>query len=54
MSETKTEQTEVSQVDINLDDIFGGTPGADSVMLPDSGEEKEEKRSQYSQTQKWI
>jgi len=43
MSETKTEQTEVSQVDINLDDIFGGTPGADSVMLPDSGEEKEEK-----------
>lgn len=44
MSETKTEQTEVSQVDINLDDIFGGTPGADSVMLPDSGEEKEEKK----------
>lgn len=44
MSETKTQQTEVSQVDINLDDIFGGTPGADSVMLPDSGEEKEEKK----------
>jgi hypothetical protein len=31
MSETKTS---VSQVDINIDDIFGGAPGADSIVLP--------------------
>ena len=36
MSELPTNQTEVSQVDIDLDDIFGGTPGADSVMLPEA------------------
>lgn len=44
MSDNNTQQTEVSQVDINLDDIFGGTPGADSVMLPGSAEEPEEKK----------
>ena len=31
MSESKTS---VSQVDINIDDIFGGAPGADSIVLP--------------------
>jgi hypothetical protein len=35
MSENKpTEQTTVQQVDINIDDIFGGAPGADSIVLP--------------------
>jgi len=40
MSDKPTEQTVVSQVDINLDEIFGGTPGADSVMLPESENKK--------------
>ena len=31
--------TTVGQVDVNLDEIFG-TPGADSIMLPDDQEEK--------------
>jgi hypothetical protein len=41
MSETKpTEQTTVQQVDINIDDIFGGAPGADSIVLPSEEEKK--------------
>lgn len=41
MSETKpTEQTTVQQVDINIDDIFGGAPGADSIVLPAEEEKK--------------
>lgn len=41
MSETKpTEQTTVQQVDINIDDIFGGAPGADSIVLPTEEEKK--------------
>jgi hypothetical protein len=41
MSETKpTEQTTVQQVDINIDDLFGGAPGADSIMLPTEEEKK--------------
>lgn len=41
MSETKpTEQTIVQQVDINIDDIFGGAPGADSIVLPAEEEKK--------------
>lgn len=41
MSETKpTEQTTVQQVDINIDDIFGGAPGADSIVLPLEEEKK--------------
>ena len=49
MSELPTNQTEVSQVDIDLDDIFGGTPGADSVMLPEA-EEKTNKKSIFSKS----
>ena len=41
MSETKpTEQTTIQQVDINIDDIFGGAPGADSIVLPAEEEKK--------------
>lgn len=41
MSETKpTEQTTVQQVDINIDDIFGGAPGADSIVLPAAEDKK--------------
>lgn len=41
MSESKpTEQTTVQQVDINIDDIFGGAPGADSIVLPAEEEKK--------------
>ena len=41
MSETKpNEQTTVQQVDINIDDIFGGAPGADSIVLPTEEEKK--------------
>ena len=49
MSELPTNQTEVSQVDIDLDDIFGGTPGADSVMLHEA-EEKTNKKSILSKS----
>ena len=31
--------TTVAQVDVNLDELFG-TPGADSIMLPENEEEK--------------
>lgn len=34
------QQTTVSQVDISIDDIFGGAPGADSIVLPADEEKK--------------
>jgi hypothetical protein len=49
MSESTTNQTEVSQIDIDLDDIFGGTPGADSIMLP-GADETEKKKSIFSKS----
>jgi hypothetical protein len=49
MSQLQTNQTEVSQIDIDLDDIFGGTPGADSVMLPDTGS-TDSKKSIFSKS----
>lgn len=48
MSDNLNQQTQVSQVDINLDEIFGGTPGAESVMLPDLGEAEKPKKSIFS------
>ena len=33
--ETKTVETKVEQVDINLDDIFNAAPGGDSITLPE-------------------
>jgi hypothetical protein len=38
-SEELTDSTSVEQVDVNLDELFG-TPGADSVMLPEQETEK--------------
>ena len=39
--ETQTlDSTTVGQVDVNIDEIFG-MPGAESVMLPESGKEEE-------------
>lgn len=35
-----TDQTTVNQVDIDLDDLFGGAPGSDSIVLPDSAPKK--------------
>lgn len=35
-----TDQTTVQQVDIDLDDLFGGAPGSDTIVLPDSGQKK--------------
>ena len=35
-----TDQTTVNQVDIDLDDLFGGAPGSDSIVLPDSTPKK--------------
>lgn len=40
--ENKNQNTVVDQVDINLDEILG-TPGAESVMLPEDGKTKVEK-----------
>ena len=37
---TVADSTTVGQVDIDLDDIFGGAPGSDSVVLPDGGDKK--------------
>jgi hypothetical protein len=42
------ENTTVSQVDVNLDELFG-MPGADNVMLP---EEEEEKKSLFTKNEK--
>ncbi len=35
-----TDQTVVNQVDIDLDDLFGGAPGSDSIVLPNSDQKK--------------
>jgi hypothetical protein len=34
-NETKTVETKVEQVDVNLDDIFNAAPGGDSITLPE-------------------
>jgi hypothetical protein len=36
MSQESTMQTEVKEVDVNLDDIFGSAPGAESILLPET------------------
>jgi hypothetical protein len=41
-SDQTLDSTTVGQVDVNLDELFG-TPGADSVMLPDNKEEEKTK-----------
>lgn len=35
MSQETTMQTEVKEVDVNLDELFGSAPGAESVLLPE-------------------
>ena len=35
-----TDQTTVGQIDLDLDDLFGGTPGSDSIVLPESNQKK--------------
>ncbi len=35
-----TDHTTVNQVDIDLDDLFGGAPSSDSIVLPDSTPKK--------------
>ena len=39
MSETNMETTSVEEVDVNLDEIFNGAPGAGSITLPKEEEE---------------
>jgi len=46
--QTTQDNTTVSQVDVNLDELFG-MPGADNVMLP---EEEEEKKSLFTKETK--
>lgn len=46
--QTTQENTTVSQVDVNLDELFG-MPGAENVMLP---EEEEEKKSLFTKDKK--
>jgi hypothetical protein len=36
MSQESSMQTEVKEVDVNLDDIFGSAPGAESILLPET------------------
>ena len=38
--ETKTVDTKVEQVDVNLDDIFNAAPGGESITLPEKSEKK--------------
>ena len=38
--ETKTVDTKVEQVDVNLDDIFNAAPGGESITLPEESETK--------------
>ena len=47
MSQETTMQTEVKELDVNLDELFGSTPGAESVLLPE-----EQKPSIFS-NKKW-
>lgn len=35
MSQETTMQTEVKELDVNLDELFGSSPGAESVLLPE-------------------
>lgn len=35
MSQETTMQTEVKEVDVNIDELFGTTPGAESILLPE-------------------
>jgi hypothetical protein len=44
MSQETTMQTEVKEVDVNIDELFGATPGAESILLP----EVEEKPNIFS------
>jgi hypothetical protein len=41
------DSTTVGQVDVNLDELFG-TPGAENIMLPESGEEPEKPKSVFT------
>ena len=47
MTEPTNESTSVSQVDVDLDSLFGA-PGAESVMLPATEESEEEKKSVFT------
>ncbi len=38
--ETKTVETKVEQVDVNLDDIFNAAPGGESITLPEDNKHK--------------
>jgi len=46
--ETKTVETKVEQVDVNLDDIFNAAPGGDSITLP----EEDKKPNIFSRSKK--
>ena len=47
MSEINNDSTSVSQVDVDLDEIFG-TPGAENIMLPAQEETTDEKKSVFT------
>ncbi len=47
MSEIINDSTSVSQVDLDLDEIFG-TPGAENIMLPAQEETIDEKKSVFT------
>lgn len=40
MAETKNVETKVEKVEVNLDEIFNGAPGADSITLPEDEPKK--------------
>ena len=46
--ETKTIETKVEKVEVNLDEIFNGAPGAESITLP---EEETKKPNVFSRKQ---
>ena len=48
MSETNMETTNVEEVDVNLEEIFNGAPGAGSITLPKEGEDADQKPNIFS------
>ena len=46
--ETKTVETKVEQVNVDLDDIFNAAPGGDSITLPEETKTEEQKPSIFS------
>ena len=50
--ETKTVETKVEQVNVDLNDIFNAAPGGDSITLPEQTTEETKKPGIFSRKEK--